>query len=155
MSCWGGINGVNTDRSGRWFLTDEAGDQVVLLAADGSLPALLDPERCHPGFEFKPTDTRFGGNDFIFVPNSGNYWGYRFTSDGECLGSVNQEYTISNTFDIDPAGRLYGDYDWPERTIRELDATGATAIELPLPPSKFPSASRRFAHGGLIAVDCA
>ncbi len=145
------IDWIDRDASGRWLITDQVGDQVMLFDAGGGLIASLNPTPCHPGLEFRPMEARFGAEDFIFVLNSGNQWGYRFTAEGECLGSVDREFSSPGSFDIDPTGKLYGDYDWPERTIREMDRAGATVKELPLPKSRFPNASRRFGQGGLVA----
>ncbi len=145
------IDWVDRNASGRWLITDQVGRQVMLFDDGGGLIASLDPTPCHPGLDFGPMEARFGAEDFIFVLNSGDQWGYRFTADGQCLGSVDREFSSPNSFDIDPTGKLYGDYDWPERAIKEMDPTGATVKELLLPKSRFPNASRRFGHGGLVA----
>ena len=141
---------VNTD--GQWLITDELGKQVLLFDSTGTLLASLDASTCHPGFVFNPENARFGGNEYIFVQTHGNYWGYRFTTEGKCLGSMDRDFVAPNGFfDIDPAGVFYGLYDFPEYELRRMSPTGKTLGVFPLPPPKYPNASRRFAQGGIIA----
>ena len=145
------IDHIDVDPSGRWLITDRLGDQVLLFDSTGTLQASLDSSICHPGFTFSPDGAMFGPNGFIFVLNTSNHWGYRFTTDGKCLGSVDRDFVMPKYFDIDPAGALYVAYDGPHWELRHMNATGKTLRELPLPQSKFPNASERFNGGGLIA----
>lgn len=133
-----GIEHIDRDPAGRWLITDEVGAQVLLFDSDGTLQASLNRSLCHPGFVFHPVNAKFGGDEFIFVVNAGNYWGYRFTTEGECLSSVDRDFTSAKFFDIDPTGTLYGTYDWPERELKHMSATGKTLRKLSLPPSEFP-----------------
>ena len=142
---------IDRDSDGRWLVTDMVGEQILLFESDGTLQASLDPRICHPGFIFRPSGARFAGNEFIFIQNSGNIWGYRFTTEGACLGSVDPGFTSTSFFDIDPTGELYGVYDWPDWELKHMSSTGKTLRKLPVPPFKFPNASKRFAGGGLIA----
>ena len=145
------IDHIDVDPSGRWLITDKLGDQVLLFDSDGTLQASLDSSICHPGFTFSPVAAKFGGNEFIIVLNSSNHWGYRFTTDGKCLGSVDSDFTTPRYFDIDPTGTLYGAYVWPDIELKHMSPTGKTLRELPLPQSKFPNAVMRKKGGGLIA----
>lgn len=147
-----GINQIDIGPAGRWLVTDRLGEQVIVLDSTGMLQASLDPSLCHPGFEFSPVKARFGSNEFIFIATSGNYWGYRFTSDGQCLGSVDPEFHLPDFLDIDPMGRVYSVYAYPDgMKLKHMSATGAIIEEIPLPRSRFPNATRRFDQGGLIA----
>lgn len=147
-----GIDQIDISPAGRWLVTDRLGEQVLMFDSTGILQASLDPSLCHPGFEFSPVKARFGSNEFIFIATSGNYWGYRFTSDGQCLGSVDPEFHLPDFLDIDPMGRVYSVYAYPDgMKLKHMSATGAIIEEIPLPRSRFPNAARRFDQGGLIA----
>lgn len=146
-----GIDQIDRDEAGRWLVTDPVGEQILLFDSDGALLASLDPRNCHPGFIFRPSGARFAGNEVIFILNSGDVWGYRFTTEGACLGSADRDFTTARFFDIDPTGALYGAYIWPERALKIMSSTGKTLGKFPLPPSRFRNASKWFADGGLIA----
>ena len=147
-----GIDHIDIDPAGRWLVTDTRGEQVLLFDSTGTLLASLDPRICHPGFNFRPQGAKFGGDDFIFVLNSNaGQWGYRFTSEGACLGSVYRDFVMPKFFDVDPTGALYGAYDGPDWALRHMSATGKTLEVFSIPPPKFPNASDRFGNGGLIA----
>ena len=147
-----GINQIDIGPAGRWLVTDRLGEQVLLLDSTGMLQASLDPSVCHPGFEFTPVKSRFGSDEVIFIATSGNHWGYRFTSEGQCLGSVDPEFALPKFLDIDPIGRVYSAYAYPDgMKLKHMSATGTNLDEIPLPPSKFPNATRRYDQGGLVA----
>lgn len=146
-----GIDQIDIGPAGRWLLTDQLGEQVLLFDSTGMLQASLDTSLCHPGFRLRPEEARFRGGEFIFIVTYGNYWGYRFSSDGECLGSVDPEFTFPRFFDVDPTGKVYGAYARPGRSLKHMTATGKTLWEVPLPSSEYPNASQRFDQGGLVA----
>ena len=145
------INDMDLDHAARWLITDRVGEQVLLFDSSGTLQASLDSSICQPGSEFNPEAARFVGQAFILVLNIFDNRGYRFTMDGNCLGPVDQDFLMPRYFDSDPAGNIYGAYAGPHREIRRMDATGRTLSAFPLPPSKFPNASRRIVGGGLVA----
>ncbi len=148
------IEQIDVDSAGRLLVTDALGEQVLLFDSTGALLASLDPRTCHPGFNFRPQGAKFGGDDFIIVLNSNaGQYGYRFTTAGACLSSVDPGFYLKGRkfFDIDPAGALYGAYDWPDLEMRYMSATGKTLMEFPIPPSKYPNYDFRFSDGGLIA----
>ncbi len=140
----GTIDHMDVDPAGRILVVDESGRQVLLFDSTGALQASLDPTTCHPGFTFRPMTAHFGGDAFIFIQN-GSPWGFRFTAKGDCLGSADEDYSAHRAFDIDPAGTLYGVYpgrpDRP-RILRRMSPTGKTLREFPMPPSKYPNATR-------------
>ena len=141
----GTIDHMDVDPAGRILVVDESGRQVLLFDSTGALQASLDPTTCHPGFTFRPMTAHFGGDAFIFIQN-GSPWGFRFTAKGDCLGSADEDYSAHRAFDIDPAGTLYGVYsDRPgrRRILRRMSPTGRTLGEFPIPPSKYPNATRR------------
>ena len=148
----GNIEHMDVDPAGRMLLTDWTGGQVLLFDSTGSLQASLDPTACHPGFPFRPFSARFGGDAFIFVQNSAP-WGFRFTTEGGCLGSAHEDYSAQSWFDVDPAGTLYGSFDYPDpvRILRRMSSTGETLQEFPMPQSQVPNATRRVGGGGFIA----
>ena len=143
------INGIDVDLFGRMLVTDKLGEQVLLLDSTGTLLASLDPRNCHPGFTFRPIGAMFGGNEFILLMNAGP-WGYRFTSDGACLGSMHSEFVLPDFLDINSAGELVGVLDGPHWEIRQMDPTGITVNSFAIPEPKFPHASGRFDAGGFI-----
>ena len=144
----GTIDHMDVDPAGRILVVDESGGQVLLFDSTGALRASLDPTDCHPGFTFRPWTAHFGGDAFIFIQN-GSPWGFRFTSEGGCLGSADEDYSAHRAFDIDPAGTLYSVYpDRPDRRriLRRMSPTGKTLEEFPVPPSKYPNASLEDGH---------
>ncbi len=149
----GTIDYMDVDPAGRILVVDQRGRQVFLFDSTGALQASLDPTACHPGFTFQPITAHFGGDAFIFIQNN-SPWGFRFTAEGDCLGSADADYSAHRAFDIDPTGTLYGVYpgrpDWP-RILRRMSPTGKTLGEFPMPPSKYPNAVRRMGGGGFIA----
>lgn len=150
----GTIDHMDVDPAGRMLLVDRRGKQVLLFDSTGVLQALLDPTACHPGFQMFPLTAHFGSDAFIFIQNS-IPWGYRFTAEGGCLGSVDEDFVAYRFFDIDPAGALYGSYrgrpDPQTRILRRMSSSGKTLEELPMPPSEYPNATRLVGGGGFIA----
>ncbi len=148
------IDHMDVDPAGRILLVDQISRQVLLFDSTGTLLASLDPTACHPGFTFHPITAHFGGDTFIFIQNS-IPWGFRFTSEGDCLGSTDKDFVGDRFFDIDPAGTLYGSYpgrpDPTQRTLRRMSSTGEKLEEFPMPPSKYPVATKGVVGGGLIA----
>ncbi len=141
----GTIDHMDVDRAGRMLLVDRRGKQVLLYDSTGVLQASLDPTACHPGFNVFPLTAHFGGDAFIFIQNS-IPWGYRFTAEGGCLGSVDEDFVGVRSFDIDPAGTPYGSYrgqpDPQTRILRRMSSSGKTLEEFPMPPSVYPNSTR-------------
>jgi len=142
--------------TGRLLVTDLRGGQVLLFDSTGTLQASLNPEDCHPGFNFRPLTAHFGGNAFIFVQNSGGRWGFRFSEEGVCLGAADADYSGTPFFDIDPSGTLYGVNPLQSgvaahRVLRRMDASGKVEEEFTFPQARLPEATRRWIGGGLIA----
>ena len=144
------IEHLDVDVSGRILVTDPRGELVLLFDSTGAFLASLDPRLCHPGFEFWPINAMFGGSEFIFLQNA-SPWGYRFTADGGCLGSVHREFTPPKFLDIDPSGTLYGLLDLFVWEVKRMDATGKTLSSFSIPEPRLPHASSRFGSGGLVA----
>lgn len=135
------------------LVVDHDGGQVLLFDASGTLQASLTVEDCHPGALFRPLTAHFGGDEFIFVQSSGGRWGFRFTSDGVCLGPADMDYTSQRFFDVDPTGALYDSYfsDPTRRILRRLNSAGKPVEEFVMPRTKYPNATQRVRGGGLIA----
>ena len=138
---------------GRMLVVDMRGSQALLFDSSGRLLAMLDPSVCHPGFEVRPVHAKFIKDHSIFLSNAGP-WGYRFTPDGDCLGSVDPDYTSysAGLLDADASGDLFGAYEFPDRQVlTHMDASGKTLEEYLLPASEYPKATYRIRGGGLIA----
>ncbi|MDE2771749.1 MAG: hypothetical protein OXI44_11395 [Bacteroidota bacterium] len=147
------IKGLDVAADGQMLVADWIGSQVFLFGPDGELLAVLDPSVCHPGFEVRPVHAKFIGDHSIFLSNAGP-WGYRFTSEGGCLGSVDPDYSIvsnPNALDTDAQG-LVGFYrHLDKQVVRRMNASGKLLQEYTLPASDYPRATRRIGMGGLIA----
>ncbi len=150
----GTIDHMDVDPAGRMLLVDRRGKQVLLFDSTGVLQALLDPTACHPGFHLFPLTAHFGSDAFIFIQNS-IPWGYRFTAEGGCLGSVDEGFVGVRSFAIDPAGTPFGSYpgqpDRTQRILRRMSPAGKTLEEFQMPPFEFPNATRSVVGGGFIA----
>ena len=144
---------LDVDTNGRILVVDLRGEQAFLFSPEGILLANLDPSFCHLGFDFRPVHAKFVGDESILLSNAGP-WGFRFMSDGDCLGSVDPDYTlVSNPGSIDAEDPEYiaGIFRLGnERVIRHMDAAGKTIGEITLPASKFPNATKRIQMGGLV-----
>ncbi len=151
----GWIWSLDVALDGRLLVVDYKAREILLFDSEGRLLAVPDPPHCHPGFEALPVIAKFVGDQSIFVSNGGSPWGYRFTHDGDCLGSVDPEYRIltqSGFLDVGAQGTLIGAYRYPEKqVVRQMDAAGKTLHEFDLPASRFPNATHRIAEGGLVA----
>lgn len=150
------IDQMDVDPTGRILVVDQRNKEAHLFDSAGTLQASLDPTICHPGFTFNPLTASFSGDKFIFVQNSGGGgWGFRFTTDGECLGRAHPEYTANRDSAIDPSGILYDithdDSNLSNRVLRQMDSAGKKVATFSIPPAKLPNASRRVRGGGLIA----
>ena len=148
-----GVWGLDVAPDGRMLVGDMRGSQALLFDPDGKLLALLDPSLCHPGFEVRPVHAVFVGDQSIFLSNAGP-WGYRFTPEGRCLGSVDPDYSLVSKrgfLDVDAQGNLIGIYSYPDKQVlRYMSSSGKTLHEIDLPSSDYPKAARRIAMGGLI-----
>ncbi len=148
------IKSLDIAVDGRMLVVDMLGRQTFLFGPDGKLLAVLDPSVCHPGFEVRPVTAKFIGNQSIFLSNAGP-WGYRFTSEGGCLGSVDPDYSLvvnPNALDSDAQDGLIGFYRHSDKqVVRHMDASGKLLQEYTLPASDFPNATYRTDMGGLIA----
>ena len=147
------IKSLDVAPDGRMLVVDLRGLQAFLFGPDGKLLAVLDPSVCHPGFEVRPVNAKFIGNQSIFLSNAGP-WGYRFTTEGGCLGSVDPEFSLvvnPNALDTDAQG-LVGFYrHLDKQVVRRMDASGKLLQEYTLPASDYPNATYRIGTGGLIA----
>ena len=115
------IKSLDVAPDGRMLVVDLIGRQALLFDPDGKLLALLDPSVCHPGFEVRPVNATFSGDQSIFLNNAGP-WGYRFTSEGSCLGNVDADYAMvvhSGFQDVDAQGDLFGLYRFPDKTSHQ------------------------------------
>lgn len=147
------IKTLDVDSDGRLLVVDLLGEQAFLFGPDGSLLSSLDPSFCHPGFEFRPINAIFLDDQSIFLVNAGP-WGYRFTAEGECLGSVHSDFSLAQLgfLDTDSQGDLVGLYRVPTISIiKYMTPEGKTISEIELPASKFPNANVRIAMGGIVA----
>ena len=145
------IRHLDVAPDGRLLVVDMRGGQALLFDPDGKLLALLDPSLCHPGFEARSWSALFAGDQSIFLTNAGP-WGYRFTSDGKCLGSVDPDFTAPGWgfLDNDAEGNLFGIYRFPDKQVlRHMTSDGKTIREVTLPPSRNPSAASKINMGGL------
>lgn len=147
------IRSLDVAADGRMLVVDWV-RQAFLFGPDGKLLAVLDPSVCHPGFEVRPVNAKFIGDQSIFLSNAGP-WGYRFTSEGDCLGSVDSDYTMvvnPNALDTDAQGGLVSfDRYSDKQVVRRMDASGKLLQEYTLPASDYPKATNRINMGGLIA----
>ena len=148
------IKSLDVAPDGRMLVVDLRGHQAFLFGPDGKLLAVLDPSVCHPGFEVRPVNAKFIGNQSIFLSNAGP-WGYRFTSEGGCLGSVDPDFIMAvnpNALDTDAQGGLVGFHRYSDKqVVRRMDASGKLLQEYTLPASDYPRATNRIDMGGLIA----
>lgn len=147
------IRSLDVAADGRMLVVDWT-TQAFLFGPDGKLLAVLDPSVCHPGFEVRPVNAKFIGNQSIFLSNAGP-WGYRFTSEGGCLGSVDPDFIMvvnPNALDTDAQGGLVSFDRYPDKqVVRRMDASGKLLQEYTLPASDYTKATNRIAMGGLIA----
>ena len=147
------IRSLDVAKNGRMLVVDMLGQQAFLFGPDGHLLAVLDPSICHPGFEVRPVNAKFIGDQSIFLSNAGP-WGYRFTPEGGCLGSVDPDYSLvanSGFLKADSEGGLVGLYRRPDTPVaRYMDASGKLIQEIALPASEYPNASHRIDMGGVI-----
>lgn len=148
------IRSLDVAADGRMLVVDWVGHQAFLFGPDGNLLAVLDPSVCHPGFEVRPVNAKFIGDQSIFLSNAGP-WGYRFTSKGGCLGSVDPDYDMvvnANFLDTNAQDDLIGAYIYLDKqVVRRMDASGKLLQEYTLPASDYPRATDRIDMGGLIA----
>ena len=147
------IKGLDVAPDGRMLVVDLIGEQAFLFDAGGKLRVVLDPSVCHPGFEVRPVNAKFLGEQSILLNNAGP-WGYRFTREGSCLGDIDPNYamTVHSGFqDSDAEGNLFGLYRFPDKqVIRHMNPKGKTLHEFVLPPSGYPIATERVGMGGLV-----
>ena len=147
------IRSLDVGANGQMLIVDMLGQQAFLFGPGGNLLSVLDPSVCHPGFEVRPVHAKFLADQSIFLSNAGP-WGYRFTPEGGCKGSVDPDYTLSSHADFlqaDPEGGLVGMYRFPDRQIvRYMDASGKTLREITLPASDYPNVTSRSAMGGIV-----
>lgn len=147
------IKSLDVDVSGRFLAVDLLGEQAFLFDSDGHLLSNLNPSSCSPGFEFRPVNAIFLEDQSIFLSNA-TPWGFRFTSEGECLGNVHSDFVMLQVgfMHTDTQGNLVGLYRSPiESIIKFMTPYGETIREIELPKSKFPNANMRIAMGGIVA----
>lgn len=121
--------------------------EVVLFNGDSW--QYLNPEECHPGFEFNPIRAQFGVNGKIFVTNS-TIWGFRFKEDGSCLGAAHKDFRAPSRFsyenEIAGIHTTFGDTE-----IRMSDETGKSTSKIFYVPNEYPNASFRILGGGIVS----
>ncbi len=148
------IKSLDVAADGRMLIVDMLGQQAFLFGPDGNLLSVLDPSVCHPGFEVRPVHAKFIGNQSIFLSNA-SPWGYRFTSEGGCLGSVDPDYIMvvnANALDTDAQGDLISfNRHLDKSVVRRMDASGKLLQEYTLPASDYPNATYGIGTGGLVA----
>lgn len=120
--------------------------EVVLFNGDSW--QYLNPEECHPGFEFNPIRAQFGVNGEIFVTNP-TIWGFRFKDDGSCLGAAHKDFRAPSRFsyenEIAGIHTTFGDTE-----IIISDEKGKPTGKVFYVPNEFPNASYRILGGGIV-----
>ena len=126
----------------RILISDNSLNQVLLFT--GKQWKVLDPEECHPGFWFKPIQAKFGGNDEIFITNSG-IWGFRFKKNGDCVGAVEKGVKFFTPEDFYYGTDIIGiNKDFTQTNINAWGKNGQEIETVFSVLNKFPNAEYRF-----------
>ncbi|MDE2955517.1 MAG: hypothetical protein OXU68_00695 [Bacteroidota bacterium] len=149
----GHIWSLEVGADGRLLVVDMRGQQAFLFDQKGRMLAPLDPSVCHPGFEVRPVHGIFIGDQSILLSNAGP-WGYRFTTDGDCLGNIDPDFSLTSAGFLSAGHHdlLHGlSRGAGKAVVQAMDTRGKLLREIPLPSISHPNISRRIATGGLIA----
>lgn len=131
------------------LLTDNSLGNVYLY--DSEVWRKLNPEECHPGFQFRPIEAHFGKSNDIFISNTG-IWGFRFENDGKCLGEAHKDFRAPQRFDLNE--NIVGLSNTIEKSIvTKWTADGKFLDTLFTIPNRFKSAEFRLSIGGIIVSD--
>ncbi len=71
--------------SGRFVISDQLQNRLLMIDTDGKLVKDMNPEACFPGFQLQPIQFQSLQNGDLYLVNSG-YSGFRFKADGSCIG---------------------------------------------------------------------
>lgn len=127
---------------------DKTSNQAVHF--DGQNWRILNPEECHPGFEFNPLEIRFDKkNGELFVSNSWGIWGFKFNTDGSCIGAAHKSFRAPYTFTFDQD--LYGLSSNNKFTyLRSWNNEGVFQDTLFIENNELPQTEYRISTGGIV-----
>lgn len=143
------LSSLDIDKQGRLLVADMRGAQVVLYDPEGNHIKTLSAHPCHPGFNWAPTAAYFTPEPGILVLNNGP-WGYRFSIQGECVGSVDDSFRPARWVSFDSTGAMFGFYVGPDSySLRKMDQTGREELTFGQ-AEHWAQFTARFAGGGAV-----
>jgi hypothetical protein len=146
----GTVSFLDADAFGRLLVTDQVGKAVYLFDKRGKRLKTLSPDKCHPGFHWAPFKAVFCADGTILVLNSFP-WGFRFDSEGSCLGGLDAKFTPPTHVGSVSSGELYGFYITQDSSyIKKMDRTGKSIKIFAVQTDKVQTLQYRVPGGGLV-----
>jgi len=87
---------VDVDQHGNLLITDQSRENVILYLSDSESFLELDPEECHPGFNFHPIRAHFV-DDEVWVFNRQSEVS-QFSENGGCMGVFPHRFDAPDFF---------------------------------------------------------
>lgn len=131
------------------LITDMIGSKVYLFDINGKLITELNAEDCIPGFHWRPMFAKYY-EDGILVINS-SPWGYRFSTDGDCKGSMDDEFIAPLDLCFLNNKKIVGYYNELDPYLAILTSSGETETKFGKFDNEFKNFRHRFEGGGLIS----
>ncbi len=146
----GEIRAMDVNEAGDFLISDWRAQEMYLFSPDGTHRRTLDPEPCHPGFNWSPIRAQFAPDGSIVVANNGP-GGYQFEPNGQCRAPMHDTYSASFFFTFDQDGAMYGLYNYPdEYFIRKMTSEGEE-IDTFGHDGDFAAVAQRWRVGGLVS----
>jgi hypothetical protein len=144
------------DVLGDSYLITDFQQQVFLFKEGTDNLKKLDPRECFPGFKFQPIHTFHLADSSLFLFNAG-LPGYRFKSNGDCLGSVKkgfipvpkQHIALGKNDDFFTIQLQPNE----EVILNQYDKNGTRINKYEIKETIFPEFNFRFLGGGLVLHD--
>jgi len=132
-----------------YLITDRISKKVYLINRQGAQKVKeLSVEKCDPGFTWRPIIARFV-KDGILLLNS-IPWGYRFSSDGNCLGKMDIKFVAPLLVSGMRNGDIIGFYNSKEPFLCIMDKYGEEKKKFGQFSNEFKNFLYRYEGGGLV-----
>jgi hypothetical protein len=105
----GSVWAMDVYENEKFLICDRSGKQLLLLDQNGNLIKQLNPEECHPGFNWNPLYSFFNREGEIYIINAAP-WGFRFGPNGECIGPMDNTFLATYSYTFINDGKMIGYY---------------------------------------------